>query len=78
MAIIYRKELHDKLLEDFRLLTFPDDTNIIFKQVRKFFRDFPTMGPTCAIMPTTPEVDVQGLTANDRILGNSAIVTGKL
>lgn len=74
MATIYRKSLHNKLIDDFKNLTFPDDTNTIFTDVTKIIKDFPVMLPYCVIAPTTPNVEVQGLSANDRILGYTATV----
>lgn len=63
-----RKELHDKLIEEFKLLKYLDNTVVIFEEVAKFLATVKKY-PSCEIIPVEVTVTRDGLTMDSRYLG---------
>lgn len=68
-----RKDLHNKLIEDFRNLKYNDSEVKVFYAVEKFLAKIEQY-PSCELIPSEVSVAREGLTMDNRFLGFRAIV----
>jgi hypothetical protein len=62
----YTKLIHDKLITDFKALTFESSVNKIFVDVQKYFKDLPTNTPICRIIALNGNIQNDGNSTDTR------------
>lgn len=74
MSVIQeRKKIYDKLITDFTAMTHYN-SNTCFAHVQKVYIDIPNELPACEILPSTPNVQIDGIDWNQKALGFTAVV----
>ena len=71
---LVKKYLHQKLVDDFRLLKNPETNKLIFADVQKIFIEFPTKTPACQLTAGVPFVEPIGIDYDMRYYSFSATV----
>jgi hypothetical protein len=75
--MIIKKYLHQKLVDDFRLLKNPDTDKLLLGDVQKIFLSFPDKSPACEILAGRPVIEPMGIDYDMRWYSFNAIVGDK-